>query len=474
MKTTLPILFWLLFFASFANAQTFTNLNSGFPTMTNASVAWADYDNDGDLDFAFCGFSGLTAEVTLICRNDGNGNFTYVDSDLAAVSSGSVNWGDFDNDGDPDLLVNGQNGGLGDVAITKLYRNDGNDAFTLINTTLAPVIGTARWIDYDGDGWLDVITAGLGITLINDSLRLYHNNGNSTFTVVPTNLPGYAASDIAVADFDNDGDQDFFITGGTLSVSTFPVSALYRNDGNGNFSEDPIPLANLSTGTGKWGDYDNDGDLDLLYDGIDSTFSMGITVLYRNDGSGNFTLINANLPGTGEPGSVDWGDVDNDGDLDILLGGSTYLLRNDGNDVFTDITPPDFVYAVPNSFADIDGDDDLDILSMQMFGGNYASTIWRNDLIGTSVNNLISGDSQYALFPNPCRDFVSLQFSKLSSDPISFTLFNVLGENVYSQPLAQHHSSVVTLTLPVLESGMYFYEIEEEKNVIGTGKLTVN
>lgn len=398
----------LSFFISIA--QTFTNLQSGFPTMQGASFAWRDYDNDGDSDVVIIGFSGQLAEVSNLYRNDGNGVFTLIISNIIKVSSGSVNWGDYDNDGDPDLLINGMNNGS---ALTHLYRNDGGDVFTDQVIAMPGLIGIARWIDYDNDGSLDVVMAGSMGSQLGDSMKLFHNDGAGVFTEVPEIFSNWSASDIAVADFDNDGDQDFFFTGFTSSVPD-AVCKLYENDGNGNFSVVPQSFYNLSTGTAKWGDYDNDGDLDLLYDGIDSTASFSYTYLYRNDGAGGFTPVNANLPGSGEPGSVDFGDVNNDGKLDILLAGTilltgTCLLRNDGNDTFTNITPAWFLPSVPSGFIDMDGDGDLDILVIQQSGGFTASTIIRNDIIGLSVpsNNILNS---FNFFPVPARDFVTLDY----------------------------------------------------------------
>src|SRR2546423_7620 len=95
------VLIALLFLSYLASrAQTFTSLENGFPTLTGASFAWGDYDNDGDSDLVIIGFSGQTAEVSNIYRNEVNGVFTLINSGIVKVSSGSANWGDFDNDGD--------------------------------------------------------------------------------------------------------------------------------------------------------------------------------------------------------------------------------------------------------------------------------------------------------------------------------------------------------------------------------------
>ena len=440
-----------------SSAQPFTDLHSSFPTLSNSSASWADYDNDGKPDFALIGFSSVAAEVSTIYHNDGGGIFSLAFILSIPVASGAVTWGDYDNDGDLDLLVNGQNGGTGPLAVTTIVRNDGLGVFTEISSAVPGVVGVARWIDYDGDGWLDVITIGFGVTMTGDSTRLFHNDTNGTFTEIPSNLTGFVASDISVVDFDNDGDMDFFITGGTVTLATFPVSKLFMNNGTGSFTEVPFSFTQLSLGTSSWADYDQDGDLDLLYDGVDST-GLGTSLIYRNTGAGNFTLINANLPGSGEPGSVGWADIDNDGDLDILLGGPSILLRNDGSNVFTDITQVDFPDGVSHSFADIDNNGYPDILFIAVNGGATASTIFRNDNLLSSVTN-IKNDFDFTIYPNPVIDKIRIESS-------AFNVARVDIYNVFREIIASQNSMVIDVSQ--LSSGIYFVVVRNEKNNTGS------
>ena len=154
----------------------------------------------------------------------------------------------------------------------------------------------------------------------------------------------------------------------------------------------------------KWGDYNNDNHLDLLYDGIDST-NAGYTLIYENDGTNNFSELPVQLlPPSGEPGSVDWADIDGDQDLDVLISG-TYLMRNDGNHLFTDISPfNNFEMGLPVSFTDYDNDGDQDIFLMT--NGPLASTLYINNLV-----NAISETQQIKLsiYPNPAVEFISVE-----------------------------------------------------------------
>jgi hypothetical protein len=440
--------------------------------MTGAAAAWSDYDGDGDPDLALIGFSSATAETGSIYRNDGNGQFTLVFQLTRPVADGSVSWGDFDHDGDPDLMVTGQNGGPGPIATTTLYRNDGNDTFLPIIDALPGLIGVARWIDFDQDGWPDVIMSGIGSTFIADSTRLFHNDTTGTFIEIPVDLPGYLASDISIADFDNDGDPDFFLTGGTLSSSTFPISRLFRNDGNGVFTPVALPFKNLSTGTSAWGDYDHDGDLDLLYDGIDSTFANGFTLLYRNDSMGQFTLIDAHLPGSGEPGSVSWADMDHDGDLDILLGGPTTLLRNDGNDQYTDITPVTFLPGVPNTFADIDNDGDQDVLIISPSGGSSASSVYRNDLVTTRTE--FQEPIAFNLYPNPAIRTLHLTSNNMTTGNMELVILNGAGNKVYRQSINCSPVNGLTINVSSLPPSVYFYTMMQNGRLVQSGKFVMS
>ena len=157
--------------------------------------------------------------------------------------------------------------------------------------------------------------------------RLYRNDGGS-FTRITTSIPDVVNSAAAWGDYDNDGDLDILITGADSGWN--PMARVYRND-SATFTTyidiDPA-LRGIQDGSVAWGDYDNDGDLDILLAG---RASDPITRIYRNNGNETFTDIGAGLPGGYGPAAA-WGDYDNDGDLDILLTGdfTSEIYRNDG------------------------------------------------------------------------------------------------------------------------------------------------
>ena len=242
--------------------------------------------------------------------------------------------------------------------------------------------GGVSAVDYDNDGWYDVFFAD-GV-----HSRLYRNNGNGSFTDVtgtvglPTTLIG--ATVAIFADFDNDGDKDLFLGRSTDS------NLLYRNDG-GTFTDvsEHTELGRHFVTVAAAADYDNDGDLDLyLGRYLDPRINLPTTLFYtrngegnsllRNDGDFRFTEVTATA-GVREGGltlGVAWGDYDNDGDQDLYVAndfGRNALFRNNSDGTFTDVSMEtgtfDFGFGMSATFGDIDNDGDLDLYASNVHSG---------------------------------------------------------------------------------------------------------
>jgi hypothetical protein len=297
----------------------FSDINAPIQLVGRGCAKWGDYDNDGDLDLIVSGLGpGMTGEKTIVYRNDGNDTFTQA-AVLEGVEFSSVSWGDYDNDGDLDIIVIGDNSSH--TAITKIYRNDGNNIFTPVNANISGVYwGGADWGDYDNDGDLDLaITGANAYGYYSPITKIYRNNGDGTFTDINANLMGFSNSSITWGDYDNDGDLDFAVTGRNgAEASSKPYTKIYRNDGNGIFTDINAELPGISDGSVKFGDYDNDGDLDLIITGSTQDYNS-VTILYENKGDGNFNR-KTNLIGVTNS-SISWGDYDGDGDLDLISTG---------------------------------------------------------------------------------------------------------------------------------------------------------
>ncbi|MFQ5859648.1 MAG: CRTAC1 family protein [Anaerolineae bacterium] len=293
-------------------------------------VSVADYDNDGDLDLYVTNIYWPNA----LLRNNGDGTFTDV-AEHAGVTdrhfaAGSA-WGDYDGDGWVDLYVAHY---LREANV--LYHNNGDGTFTDVSlqtrTNDAGYGFQPLWTDYDMDGDVDLY-------VINDFTDnvLYRNEGGGRFTDV-TVATGTAAvgggMGGAVGDYDNDGDFDLFIT-------QFEEDTLLANTG-GIFSDLSFKadVANPLIGWGtEFFDYDNDGDLDLF---VNNGFIMDNSrereepnALYRNDGEGSFSdvapALGLDIRNVGRGAA--FGDYDSDGDLDMYvcnIDRPGILYRNDG------------------------------------------------------------------------------------------------------------------------------------------------
>ncbi|MBI4547465.1 MAG: VCBS repeat-containing protein, partial [Ignavibacteriae bacterium] len=327
-----------------------TFIDIGASLSSGNRAAWGDYDNDGDLDIVVSGPTGLNNSnpVTKIYRND-NGTFVDINAPLLGVV-GTVAWADYDNDDDLDLFVTGSIDN-GYTYSGKLYRND-NGSFVDIGAGLPGMwASSVAWGDYDNDGDLDVLLSGWGYGgTIN---KIFRNdgplaNGGWIFTDILVDLYPIANNDVAWGDYDSDGDLDIAYTGTTYGYSA--VFKIYRNDGGTNFVDINASLQQLGVGAVAWGDHDNDGDLDLAISGSTDFFGANPTTkIYRND-NGIFVDLQVSVTGTWH-NSLSWGDYDNDGDLDILMGGLTSttppynfitkIYRNNlGSNSFTSNTVP--------------------------------------------------------------------------------------------------------------------------------------
>ncbi len=373
MKNTIA-LFLPLIFASILNAQVFTNINAGLTGVSNSCFAWGDYDNDNDLDILMCGQTTSGTPVAIIYNND-NGTFSDINAGLIGVTKGAAVWGDYDNDGDLDILITGENA----ESKTFLYKNE-NGSFIEVPNDFEYFgdYSFAVWGDYDNDGDLDICITGGWKT------RIYTNNSDHSFTDSGISLIDMSGSRADWADYDGDGDLDLLLTGDTGGGMK---AYLYKNN-EGTFEEILLEITGLNSGAVKWGDYDSDGDFDILIMGFDDYIEQKAFV-YRNDGDNVFTNIYAGLPPVAM-GSAAWGDFDNDGDLDIAITGklagcgsfTSAVYENVGNDFFNQVNNANLV-AAERSFVcwgDFDNDTDLDlILSGINSGGSSFSFLYKND-----------------------------------------------------------------------------------------------
>jgi FG-GAP-like repeat len=344
----------------------FVDSGISFPGLYYSAADWGDYDNDGDLDLALIGQAGGTPSFKLYA-NQGNQTFQEVVTTIPGRTYANVDWVDYNNDGQLDLLVGGSLTGLGPGGVTTLYQNTGSTFTAVPNTPFAAASYPAfDWGDYDHDGDLDLLFAGrIDVNYGTNVTYVYRNNGDTTFTTIPTTLAGIASGVASWVDYDNDGNLDIFLTGcPDGDLCDLGSTKLYHNNGNGTWTEVNTPFIQVGRSGADWADYDNDGDLDVL---ILGSYQPGR--LYRNAGNGTFQDTGLSFPALGEA-MVRWGDYDADGLVDLALAGfdaainiQTHVYHHMSNGTFVDITAGlSGVSTGGLAWGDYDGNGRLDLL----------------------------------------------------------------------------------------------------------------
>jgi len=422
----------------FGNFTEVTPLDSLFITPQDEdfwviTTAPADYDSDGDLDIAVLGYYVVYFESVeyklILMRNDGPATpeewkFTYFEVPLGELTTGNSDlaWGDIDADGDLDLAV-------GTDGATVIYNNDAG-TLVLTNTNLPAYwednsqayfdLRSITWADFDNDSDLDLLLP----SIFNDNTFTYrttlmrndgpNGTGGWLFTETDSVFAPTMHAQSAWADYDGDQDLDL------LLVNIAPLTEegfirRYRNDSNGVFvGEDILGSLSVEHGEAQWGDYDGDGDLDILIAGnikeLDGTYTPMALRIYRNDNENYipFEVIDC-IPCEGwfDLTAATWADYDSDGDMDILLAGNYNsgsqiegrariytntdgIFTDSGNELPAPLASGD--RGGTFSWLDIDSEGDLDYFIAGQYyvpGGNglveAQMHLYRNDTPGQNA-----------------------------------------------------------------------------------------
>jgi len=390
----------------FSNQKDFTLMKTSAIAVNNTDsrgVAWVDYDNDGYEDVIITD-AGTSARNDLF-HNNRNGTFSQITIGSIVTDVGDSRtacWGDYNNDGYEDLYVTN----LGEDN-NYLYKNNGDGTFTRITDNETVNYGGnsvgAVWADFNNDGFLDLFVTNSGVQLN----YLFMNNQDESFTRVTGQSIVNDIGDsrgCAAADFDNDGDVDVFVA----NAGEGEGNPLYMNDGEGNFTAQytgTVPdQRNVSSG-GSWGDFNNDGWLDLYI----TNRNGSLNTLFQNNKAGGFIVVD--LPqvltdSTDSRGSA-WVDYDNDGLLDLFVANAgiqpNILYKQETGGTFTTIlTGPIAEDPVTDThgaaWGDYNNDGSPDLVIANSGGSNalYRNNITENHnvnlrLIGTLANKSALG-----------------------------------------------------------------------------------
>jgi len=356
IRTAIILVFMLHMF----NLQTYSQyekLITLLPTY-NSGVNWVDIDGDGDLDLAISGADlGVGSGQGRLYLNEDGFDIANI-MDIRPVAAGDQKWSDFNNDSIPDLLYAGNAAtriaGIDTFDVSLIY-HDKFSGFTPVG------LASVDWGDYDNDGDYDVLIAGQDESKVNIT-KLYRND-NGIFTDVNAGLPGIIYGKVGFIDYDLDMDLDIFICGQDANSNKY--ARLWRNSG-GIYQVTSDIFANLQFSQFDWADFNNDGYPDLILCGLDNVAARG--KLYLNNAGSSFTLSDFTVPGA-RYGSSAFGDVDNDGDLDVFISGykaadslkTKYIFLNKGTGTF--ISTPfvsDYVSRSFQQFGDYNNDNKLD------------------------------------------------------------------------------------------------------------------
>ncbi len=353
-------------------------------------AAWADFNNDGRLD-VFVASEGLSGSRLMKNTPDGYADATALSSTAFGGRGRQPAWADFNADGYPDLFLTSGRGAA-------LFVNEGPPNFTFreSNELLPPAKSYdtegAGWLDYNNDGKPDILlTNGRYGILVYENISVPGKPGfrdvSGQVGLGPEGFGAGFGDYVSIGDYDGDGRTDF--------LYSLYTGILGRNVGGRFEKMDGAGINYLCTSTRKlgtaFGDYDNDGHTDIFVP------QRGTSRLYRNKGNGTFEdvakkagLLENDMDGV----SAAWGDINNDGHLDLFVGcegSGNRLFLNSGNGTFRDATAKFGVAGEGNrargvTFVDHDDDGDLDLYVHNYQAPDY---FYENNLITPDNHNFV-------------------------------------------------------------------------------------
>lgn len=463
----------VLFSALIASAQNFEDATPASFVQgidNNCSVATGDLNGDGRPDIVLTGrenSSGL--HKTWLYLNDGTGGFTL--STTSGITIGlkhsDISLGDYDGDGDLDIVMQGWEW---DPVASKntqrayVYQNDGSGVFTRVATLDGRSNGTIEFGDYDNDGKMDILQTGWkedGVNPSGGKTTLYHNDGNNAFSIVNSvSLFAIADGEARFGDYDNDGNLDIIVCG-------WMQTRLYKGNGVGGFIDQNVSLPSFDWSYVNWVDYDNDGFLDLLIGGhyVDNGDRYATKIL---KGNGTSTFIEQNLGLTNvQRGPVKLGNSNNDGKIDFFISGwggdpangglgGVFQIHESSGNTYSAIAGinslitgwADGAMAV----ADFDGDGYDDVFKCGWTLTKLYLNTTRNN---TSIE--LSDEIPFSIYIENNALRINIPANESSTN---VNLFDMLGKQILSYMFDGEEN---IFDLPILKDGVYVVKIDNKK-----------
>jgi len=478
----------------------FADSTSGrIPTQSEYTnqISMCDIDNDGDLDFIAAngqGYSSLgTALKPRVYINNGTGTFSdQTDARVGTIAGWfrGVEFGDVDRDGDWDMLL-----AQDFVKPALLFINNGSGYFTNESAQRMPAINLTssrgQFGDIDNDGDLDIALTHSGGTShfgVGARMKIYVNEGTGYFEdQTASRVPaGNIGQQMDVLFLDVDGDLDLDIHLGTRATGASD-SKLYKNNGAGVFTEMTTIVSDATSYSYDAGDIDGDGDLDLL--GANAGPSNQELLLRNADGLGTvWTNISSQISPNPSADDNDskFFDIDMDGDLDMIiavLGGAERVYRNNGTGSFTQVT------GIITSFSDssldvkvgdVDNDGDFDVLTAQGESGSFQNRLYLNNGPADTIAPAIIRTEQAVAGSKPVPHQIRVEIHDQMTSDRGFhdrgveIAYTVNGGAEQVSPMAWHGNNMWRGTMPAQAPQAqvsYFVRARDWNNNVGIGAV---